>query len=106
MQPLIPHGGEALFWAALHTPSATVSNARLVFQPTPGTEFLASQVASVSMTRGAASATEAVATIKPIDRMRCLATAAKRLAECWMRVSTPLLMGPLLPDSHPGFRRI
>src|SRR5262245_31714386 len=55
MQPLIPHGGEALFWAALHTPSATVSKAKSVFQPAPGTEFLASQVASVSMTTGAAS---------------------------------------------------
>src|SRR5580765_3713000 len=71
MQPEIPHGREALFWAACHPPSATVLNPTAVFHPTPGVEFLASQVASVLMVMEVASAIEAVATTKPTDRTRC-----------------------------------
>src|SRR6185436_1979200 len=102
MQPLIPHGGESLFWAALHPPSAAVSKAKVSFQPTPGTKFFASQVASVSITTRPASAIEPVAENRPINRMRCLARVpGQLLAGCWMPGSMLLLKGPLFLTATP-----
>src|SRR6185503_10369743 len=62
MQPAIEHGRDALFEAACQPPSAAVLNPTARFQPAPGSEFLASQVASVLMTMEVASAVEAIAT--------------------------------------------
>src|SRR6188508_1911241 len=93
MQPLTPHGSEALLEAACHPPSATVLNPGARFQPAPGVRFLASQVASVLMVKEVASADEAVTATRPTDKTRHFTAAEKTFIGPLLRTDTSLDRG-------------